>query len=130
MSGHSHLISGYTPIFAFNFRIDISIEAYLDRAVFHPNVHPQNGFVCLWNRFAPGDSTLEAIRQIQRVITWTLFNREALHLMQPDALNWYMNGQIEIILPMPYKPVAAPAGGEQGGTFKPAAPIRRRLSRD
>ena len=50
----------------------VPIEASLLKPVFHPNVHPETGFVCLWNRFSPGDTVVEAITQLQRVITWEL----------------------------------------------------------
>ena len=81
----------------------VPIEAFLSTPVFHPNVHPENGFVCLWNRFSPGDSVLEAVRQLQRVISWELFNAEADHLMQPEALH---DGRR--VSPMAYSPVAIP----------------------
>src|ERR1017187_4128119 len=32
------------------------IEASLRTSVFHPNVHPETGFVCLWGRFSVGDT--------------------------------------------------------------------------
>jgi len=64
----------------------VPIEAFLKRPVFHPNVHPENGFVCLWSRFSAGDTIIEAVRQLQRVIRWEVFNSETDHLMQPEAL--------------------------------------------
>ena len=34
------------------------IEAYVARPVFHPNVHPDTGFVCLWGRFSLHDTVV------------------------------------------------------------------------
>ncbi len=64
----------------------VPIEAFLETPVFHPNIHPENGFVCLWDRFSKGDTILEALRQLQRVVTWELWNDHPDHVMQPEAL--------------------------------------------
>jgi ubiquitin-protein ligase len=64
------------------------IEAYVTPPVFHPNVHPDTGFVCLWNRFSLHDTVVEALCQLQRVLTFTLFSESADHVMQPEALEW------------------------------------------
>ena len=64
----------------------VPIEASLARPVFHPNVHPETGFVCLWSRFSSGDTVIEAVRQLQKVISWELHNEEPDHVMQPKAL--------------------------------------------
>jgi len=82
----------------------VPIEALLATPVFHPNVHPETGFVCLWNRFSPGDTILEAVRQLQRVITWELSNSSVEHLMQPEALHWTP----DVKLPLAYEPVSVP----------------------
>lgn len=70
----------------------VPIEAFLERPVFHPNVHPENGFVCLWDRFSSGDTILEAVRKLRKVITWELWNRREEHVMQPDALRGNIAG--------------------------------------
>ena len=64
----------------------VPIEAFLGKPVFHPNVHPENGFVCLWDRFSSGDTIVEALSKLQKVITWELRNDRTEHVMQPDAL--------------------------------------------
>jgi ubiquitin-protein ligase len=66
----------------------VPIEAFLTRPVFHPNIHPENGFVCLWDRVSSGDTILEALRKLQRVICWELWNDHADHVMQPEAVTW------------------------------------------
>jgi ubiquitin-protein ligase len=64
------------------------IEAYVTPPVFHPNVHPDTGFVCLWGRFSLHDTVVEALCQLQRVLTFTLFSESADHVMQPGAIRW------------------------------------------
>jgi ubiquitin-protein ligase len=64
------------------------IEAYVTPPVFHPNVHPDTGFVCLWGRFSLHDTVVEALCQLQRVLTFTLFSDSADHVMQPEASKW------------------------------------------
>ncbi|MGH9397114.1 MAG: hypothetical protein ACRD18_09730, partial [Terriglobia bacterium] len=53
---------------------DAPIEARLLAPVFHPNIDPLNGFVCLWDRFSAGDTVAEALRRLQRIIAWEMFN--------------------------------------------------------
>ena len=78
---HSHEVRVHFP----EFFPAVPVEAYLAIPVLHPNIHPENGFVCLWDRFSPGDSIIETVRQLQRVISWELSNRDADHVMQPEA---------------------------------------------
>lgn len=105
------------------------IEASLTRPVFHPNIHPENGFVCLWNRFSAGDTVMEAISQLQQVITWKLVNQETDHLMQPDALAWYRDPSRGTELPLPYQPISKPLNFQQERTYavRPPSSYRRRL---
>lgn len=105
------------------------IEVSLSRPVFHPNVHPETGFVCLWNRFSPGDTVMEAISQLQQVITWKLVNQETDHLMQPEALAWYKDPARGMELPLAYTPITKPTGFQQERTYAIRAPnsYRKRL---
>jgi ubiquitin-protein ligase len=66
----------------------VPLEATLARVVFHPNVDPRSGFVCLWTRTSPGDTVLEAVRRLQRIIAWAAVNCDAEHVMQPQAVEW------------------------------------------
>lgn len=79
----------------------VPIEVYVTPAVRHPNVHPTNGFICLWDRHSPGDTVIEALRQTQRVLSGELRNAEADHLMQPEALGMAV---------IPYAPLRLPEG--------------------
>ncbi len=81
---HSHRV-----IFRFpRFFPAVPLEANLVRPVFHPNVNPATGFVCLWTRTSPGDTVLEAVRRLQRVVAWAAVNSDPEHLMQPQAAEW------------------------------------------
>ena len=88
----------------------VPLEVSLLRPVFHPNVHPETGFVCLWNRFSPGDSVIEAVAQLQRVISWELWNEEPDNVMQPKSLEWYRNPDKAIALPVTYRSLRKPDG--------------------
>jgi hypothetical protein len=80
----------------------VPIEVYLHEAgIRHANVHPESGFICLWDRHSPGDTVIEALRQTQRVLSGELRNPSGDHLMQPEAL----------ALPaLPYVPLTLPDG--------------------
>jgi ubiquitin-protein ligase len=66
----------------------VPLEATLAPPVFHPNVDPINGFVCLWTRTSPGDTIMEALRRLQRIVAWAAVNYDAEHVMQPEAVVW------------------------------------------
>jgi hypothetical protein len=83
----------------------VPIEGFLDKPVFHPNIHPENGFVCLWSRFSVGDTIIEALRQLQRIVTWELWNDRAEHVMQPEALRWERG----VLLPLSCEKLCVPA---------------------
>jgi len=122
--GETHEITVYFP----RFFPSVPMEASLLRPVFHPNVHPENGFVCLWGRFSPSDTVVEAVVQLQRVLTWQLVNQEADHLMQSAALEWYRNPSRPITLPLLCQAVRKPEGYDWERTFVKGSPVRRRLS--
>jgi len=84
----------------------VPIEAFLAVPVFHPNVHPDNGFVCLWTRGSTGDTIVTALVRLQNVIGWRLHNASPDHLMQPAALAWAASATD---LPLPCTPIEIPA---------------------
>lgn len=77
----------------------VPLEAWLAEPALHPNIHPETGFVCLWDTSHDGVSLVEAVLQLQRVVTWKLYNFSADHLMQPDA---------GLRPALPYRPVQPP----------------------
>ena len=105
----------------------VPIEAYLTHPVFHPNVHPATGFVCLWSRFSRADTIVEALCQLQRILTYSLFSDSQDDVMQPDALAWAVNSKHCASLPLPCTSlVKPPSWMEHRGSRK--EPGRRRLS--
>jgi ubiquitin-protein ligase len=108
----------------------VPIEASLAIPVFHPNIHPENGFVCLWDRFSSGDTVAEAVLQLQRVITWRLVNEESDHLLQPEAIQWYREPQRGVQLPLDCQPLVMPEEFQKERTagFRQPKNFRHRLS--
>ncbi len=98
----------------------VPVEAWLAEPALHPNIHPETGFVCLWDTRQEGTSLVEAVLQLQRVVTWHLYNFSADHLMQPDA---------GVRAALPYRPAAPPPNyySERSAGFLPGK-RRNRLS--
>jgi ubiquitin-protein ligase len=66
----------------------VPLEVYVDDAFWHPNVHPETGFVCVWERHRIDYTVEHAIHKVVAMMAGRLYNREAIHVMQPEALNW------------------------------------------
>ncbi|WP_419805302.1 ubiquitin-conjugating enzyme E2 variant [Terriglobus sp.] len=64
----------------------VPMEMYLRIPVVHPNVHPETGFVCLWERHRVSNSVELALHRLVAMLAGTLCNDRAPHVMQPDAL--------------------------------------------
>jgi len=104
----------------------VPIEATLQSPVFHPNVDPDNGFVCLWSRTCAGDTVIEAAFRAQRIIAWDLVNFLPDHLMQQDAANWYRDGARSINLPCVFEPLISPESFNCLERWHKSTPLRRR----
>jgi hypothetical protein len=121
----SHRVSVHFP----RFFPSVPLEASLAKPVFHPNVHPENGFVCLWSRFSAGDTIVQAVTQLQGILTWQLVNEDPDHLMQPNALVWLKDPSRHVSLPLTQQPLRRPEGFALASTYgrRPEG-FRRRLS--
>lgn len=64
----------------------VPMEMYLRVPVFHPNVHPETGFACLWDRHRVSNSVEQALHKLVAMLAGTLCNADAPHVMQPEAL--------------------------------------------
>jgi ubiquitin-protein ligase len=106
----------------------VPLELSLGGAVFHPNVHPENGFVCLWDRFSSHHTLVDAIAQLQRVIAWQLFNETPDHLMQPGALAWQRNPARSVVLPLAFEAIRRPPELQNLRSTTAWLAPRRRLS--
>lgn len=107
----------------------VPMEAYLSRPVFHPNVHPHTGFVCLWQKSVIADTVVEALIQLQRVLSYSGFTGSADHVMQPPALEWAQNPARGVEFPLKYTPLEKPPSWDSERNFRHLPPGRRqRLS--
>ena len=84
----------------------VPIEVNLQIPVLHPNVDPENGFVCLWHKFGPADTVIDALHRLQKIISWNWVNFERVHVLQPAAVEWFANNRTA--LPLGYRPILWP----------------------
>lgn len=63
----------------------LPMELTLSVPVFHPNIHPETGFVCLWDRHRSTDTAEHALHKLVAILGWQLFNNNSVHVMQPAA---------------------------------------------
>lgn len=62
------------------------LELSLKTPVWHPNVHPLTGFVCLWQGHRASHNIELALHKLLAILSWQVLNRDGVHVMQPDAL--------------------------------------------
>ena len=51
----------------------------------------QAGSSALWSRFSKADTIVEALCQLQRILTYAVFSESPDDVRQPDALKWAIN---------------------------------------
>ena len=126
IDGHRSVISSHHVEIRFpRFFPSVLLEVRLARPVFHPNVDPQNGFVCLWNRFAVEYTAVAALRQLQRVISWELINQTPRHILQPATIEWHQSMVREWAVPLAYSPILATSSSSPCAS-PPEPALRRR----
>lgn len=69
---------------------DVPIECYVEEPLFHPNVKPETGFVCLWEEANPRDTSIQAIARAQAMAAYRMLNLGGPHQMNRDAADWYV----------------------------------------
>ncbi len=95
--GHNGRLSVHDLRFEFPVHFPaVPMEMYLRIPVLHPNVHPETGFVCLWDRHRVSNSVEHALHKLVAMLAGTLFNPDALHVMQPDALPCAQTGPMPL----------------------------------
>ena len=107
----------------------VPMEVYLARPIFHPNIHPQTGFVCLWQRHSLTHTVEHAVHKTAAILGWRLFATDPAHVMQLEALTLCSDSQQLCAL---QSHLAAPEllGVEQADSYSapPSGMVRRRLS--
>lgn len=83
---------------------EIPIECYIDDALFHPNVKPETGFMCLWEQANPRDTVIQAIARVQAMAAYRMVNTGEAHLMNREAARWYMTiGRPRDLVPLTWE---------------------------
>ena len=96
----------------------VPMELFLAIPILHPNVHPETGFVCLWERHRVSNTVEHALHKLTAMLAGELRNTSPLHVMQPAAIEhaWHTT-------PMPLVGVAYDPGPS---AFMPGPGTRRR----
>jgi hypothetical protein len=68
---------------------EVPIDCYVEEPLFHPNVKPETGFVCLWEHANPRDTVIQALARTQAVAAFRMVNAGGAHLMNRAAADWY-----------------------------------------
>ena len=108
----------------------VPMELYLATPVAHPNIHPETGFVCLWDKHRVSNTVEQALQKTVAILGWQLHNAEVPHVMQPEALSRLATEGDQIRQRLSAPPLA----GSPSGNFLSPAPgyladrRRRRLS--
>jgi hypothetical protein len=80
---------------------DVPIECYVKEQLFHPNVRPDTGFICLWERFNLGDTAIQAMCRAQAMAAYRMMNLRNEHVMNDEAAEWYEHsGKPEGLVPL------------------------------
>jgi hypothetical protein len=80
---------------------DVPIECYIEEPLFHPNVRPETGFVCLWQDANPRDTAIQAIARAQAMAAYRMVNLGGPHQMNREAAAWYTEiGQPQDLVPL------------------------------
>ena len=103
------------------------LELYLDRPVLHPNVHPETGFVCLWDKHRAAHTAEDALHKTVAILGWKLFDMRPEHTMQPAAARLPEDVREQLRRQLEAAPLLGVRGTE---VYLPAsaAAMRRRLS--
>lgn len=80
---------------------DVPIECYVEEPLFHPNVRPETGFVCLWQKSSLRDTSIQAVARTQALAAYRMVNLGDAHRMNRAAAQWYTTiGQPQGLVPL------------------------------
>jgi hypothetical protein len=83
----------------------VPMEMFLQTPVFHPNVHPETGFVCLWDRHRVSNTVEHALHKTVAMLAGELRNTNSIHVMQPEALEHPVRTEPMPLLGVTYDPL-------------------------
>ncbi len=104
------------------------MELYLEEAMVHPNIHPETGFVCVWDRHRVSNTAEHALHKTVAILGWRLCNPDAVHVMQPAALAQFRLAG-ETIAATLAAPVLVGLSPQQPGRAELPDPSQERRSR-
>ena len=106
----------------------VPLNLYLEQPVQHPNVHPDTGFVCLWQGHQVANTIEHAIHKCAAILGWRLLNLAPEHVMQPGVLRLATQKQRlqTLLFAAPLLGVNRPEDAMASG--EPIRTRRRRLS--
>ncbi len=70
---------------------EVPIDCYVTAPLFHPNVKPETGFICLWEHANMRDTIVQALARTQAIAAYRMVNTGAAHLMNKEAAAWYQS---------------------------------------
>jgi len=83
---------------------DVPVDCYTEDPLFHPNVRPETGFVCLWEEANPQDNAIQAIARAQAMAAYRMLNLGGVHQMNRDAADWYIKfGKPRRLVPLTWE---------------------------
>lgn len=83
---------------------EVPIECYVDEPLFHPNVKPETGFVCLWQEANPRDTAIQAVARAQAMAAFRMINMGSAHQMNREAAEWFVTiGEPRKLVPLTWE---------------------------
>jgi hypothetical protein len=83
---------------------EVGIECYVAEPLFHPNIRPETGFVCLWDEARSRDTVVQALARAQAMAAFRMVNMGANHLMNREAASWYETiGRPQGLVPLSWR---------------------------
>lgn len=80
---------------------EVPIECYVEEPLFHPNVRPETGFICLWQEANPRDTAIQAIARAQAMAAYRMVNLGDAHRMNRQAVDWLLSvGRPQDLVPL------------------------------
>jgi hypothetical protein len=68
---------------------EVGIECYAAEPLFHPNIRPETGFVCLWDESRAQDTVIQALARAQAMAAFRMVNMGTAHVMNRVAAGWF-----------------------------------------